>query len=142
MSDSEKGEVQRLAGGRWAPGASANPGGRPGGIGEVRKWAREVWEEHGREALLKLALHGKREEIRLRAWVEILDRAFGRAPQQLWHGGADGGALFEPAGVLAAKLTALIEGAQREALPAEPSLSAVEVPAEAEAVEAVEVVKS
>jgi hypothetical protein len=95
--------------GRWLPGKCPNPGGRPGGIAEVRRWAQGVWEEHGRDALLNLALHGKREEIRLRAWQEILDRAFGRSPQALIHTGADGGPMMlEPGGALVSKLAALL----------------------------------
>jgi hypothetical protein len=66
--------------------------------------------------LLNLALHGKREEIRLRAWQEILDRAFGRSPQQLQHVGSEGGPLaFEPAGALVARLTQLIGEGRGEA---------------------------
>ena len=30
----------RLANGQWAPGRSGNPGGRPGGVAEVRELAR------------------------------------------------------------------------------------------------------
>jgi hypothetical protein len=108
-------EVERGPHGLWLPGKSANPGGRPGGIAEVRKWAQEVWTEHGRDALLRLAMHARREEVRLKAWCEILDRAFGRAPQQLQHVGADGGPMaFEPAGALVARLTALIGEARGE----------------------------
>ena len=116
-------DVDRGDGGRWLPGRSANPGGRPGGIAEVRRWAQGVWEKHGQDALLKLALHGKREEIRLRAWQEILDRAYGRSPQQLQHVGAEGGPLaFEPQGALVARLTQLIgERGEPEALPAVPA---------------------
>jgi hypothetical protein len=113
--------ADRGDGGRWLPGKCPNPGGRPGGIAEVRRWAQGVWEEHGRDALLNLALHGKREEIRLRAWQEILDRAYGRSPQALIHTGAEGGPLaFEPAGALVARLTALIGEGRGEpaALPA------------------------
>ena len=113
-------DVPRGEGGRWLPGRCPNPGGRPGGIAEVRHWAQEVWSEHGRDALLELALHGRREEVRLKAWQEILDRAFGRAPQAVTLSGADGGPLaFEPAGALVARLAALIgERADVVTLPA------------------------
>ncbi len=116
-------EVERDTTGRWLPGRSPNPGGRPGGVREVREWARAVWDAHGREALLELALHGRREEVRLKAWSEILDRAFGRAPQAVNLTGADGGPLaFEPAGALVARLTQLIgERADAAALPGAPA---------------------
>lgn len=112
--------IQRDAQGHWLPGQSANPGGLPVGVGEVRRWAQGVWNEHGRDALLKLALHARREEVRLRAWQEILDRAYGRSPQALIHTGAEGGPLaFEPQGALIARLTELIgDRGEPDALPA------------------------
>jgi len=123
-------EVDRGPGGLWLPGKSANPGGRPSGSAEVRKWALKVWEDSGRAELERLALHARKEEVRLRALQEILDRAFGRAPQQLQHVGADGGPMMlEPAGALVQRLAALIEGAPRDALPADAPLPAGDVPA-------------
>ena len=115
--------VQRDAQGHWLPGASANPGGLPAGVGEVRKWAREIWESKGRAELERLATRARREEVRLRALEVILDRAFGRPPQQLQHTGfGDGPLAFEPAGVLVSRLTQLIgERGDPEALPAVPA---------------------
>ncbi len=115
--------AKRDALGHWLPGQSANPGGLPVGVGEVRKWARQVWEGKGRAELERLALHAKKEEVRLRALIEICDRAFGRPPQQLQHTGfGDGPLAFEPAGALVARLTQLIgERGDPDALPAVPA---------------------
>lgn len=113
--------VKRDAQGHWLPGQSANPGGLPVGVGEVRAWARQVWQEKGRAELERLALHAKKEEVRLRALIEICDRAFGRPPQQLQHTGfGDGPLMLEPGGALVSKLAALLGEAhpEPEALPA------------------------
>lgn len=113
--------VKRDAQGHWLPGQSANPGGLPVGVGEVRAWARQVWDGKGRAELERLALHANKEEVRLRALIEICDRAFGRPPQQLQHTGfGDGPLAFEPAGALVSRLTQLIgeSRGEPEALPA------------------------
>ena len=59
---------------------------------EVRKYAQEF----GREAIVMLAeLMEKSEDERTRiaAAKELLDRAYGRAPQAVEHAGKDGGAI-------------------------------------------------
>jgi len=72
----------RLVNGRWAPGRSGNPGGRPGGVAEVRELART----HTAEAigcLLKEMRHGDTSHARIAAANALLDRGWGRPTQPL-----------------------------------------------------------
>jgi hypothetical protein len=72
----------RLVNGRWAPGRSGNPGGRPGGVAEVRELART----HTAEAigcLLKEMRDGDTSHARIAAANALLDRGWGRPTQPL-----------------------------------------------------------
>src|SRR6476620_10843994 len=65
----------RLVNGRWAPGRSGNPGGRPGGVAEVRELART----HTAEAigcLLKEMRDGDTSHARIAAANALLDRGW------------------------------------------------------------------
>ena len=70
------GEV-RTEGGKFAPGKSGNPGGRPKGWAQVRDLARQHTEE-AMTGLLKLAREAESEQVRRQAWADLLDRAWGK----------------------------------------------------------------
>jgi len=72
----------RLVNGRWAPGRSGNPGGRPGGVAEVRELARTHTAE-AIECLLKEMRHGDTSHARIAAANAVLDRGWGRPTQPL-----------------------------------------------------------
>lgn len=68
--------------GRWAPGVSPNPGGRPKVIADIRDLARE----HSRtaiQALVDIAERGEHEAARVSAATALLDRGWGRPTQPL-----------------------------------------------------------
>jgi Family of unknown function (DUF5681) len=68
-----------VAGGRFQPGISGNPGGRPKEVGHVRELAREHTEEAIR-TLAAIMQDGKEPAAaRVRAAESLLDRAWGRA---------------------------------------------------------------
>src|SRR5215471_7747045 len=96
-------QVARLPGGRWAPGHSPNPGGRPRVIGEIRDLAREHTDIAVR-ALVEIAANGRSESARVAAANSLLDRGWGRplAPLEVQPPGRD--------------IVALIEDAHRRAL--------------------------
>jgi hypothetical protein len=71
-----------LANGRWAPGRSGNPGGRPGGVAEVRELARRHTVE-AIECLLKELRDGDTSHARIAAANALLDRGWGRPTQPL-----------------------------------------------------------
>lgn len=81
MSDPEnttaKGDL-RTTGGKFAPGRSGNPGGRPKAMAALR----EAAQAHGLEAvegLLQLARDdGQPGAVRKGAWDSLLDRGFGK----------------------------------------------------------------
>jgi hypothetical protein len=61
----------------WKPGESGNPGGRPKEVKELKALAREHTPEALQE-LIRLATGAKREETRLGAIRELLDRGYGK----------------------------------------------------------------
>ncbi|MDL2227088.1 hypothetical protein LJB86_05485 [Deltaproteobacteria bacterium OttesenSCG-928-M10] len=75
----KKTSIKRERQGRFAPGASPNPGGRP----RVVALVRELAQQHGEEALQKIIdlLQSDDERIVLAAAKEILDRAYGKPDQ-------------------------------------------------------------
>ena len=68
--------------GRWAPGQSGNPGGRPGGVAAVRELARNHAAE-AIECLLKEMRQGDTSHARIAAANALLDRGWGRPTQPL-----------------------------------------------------------
>ena len=74
--------------GRWLPGRSANPGGRPAGRGHVQALAAGHTEE-AIAMLARLMRAGASDDVRLRAAVALLDRAWGKPTQAVT--GEDGG---------------------------------------------------
>jgi|SRR6516164_535610 len=75
-------QVTRLPSGRWAPGRSPNPGGRPKIVADVRDLARQ----HTRtalETLVEICRHGKTESARVAAANSLLDRGWGKPPASL-----------------------------------------------------------
>jgi hypothetical protein len=75
-------QASRLANGRFAPGASPNPGGRPREIGDVRELARSHTAESV-ETLATIMRSGKSEVARITAATSLLDRGWGRPAQVL-----------------------------------------------------------
>ena len=72
----------RYANGRWAPGQSGNPGGRPAGLSEIRALARNHTTE-AIECLLKEMRKGDTSHARIAAANALLDRGWGRPTQPL-----------------------------------------------------------
>ena len=67
----------RRANGRWAPGSSPNPGGRPKVIADIRHLARQHTTT-ALQALVEIAENGEHEAARVSAASAILDRAWGK----------------------------------------------------------------
>lgn len=65
--------------GRFKPGVSGNPGGRPAGLEEIRQLA----QQHAPEAIQKLVDHmrSKDERVSISACNALLDRAYGKPVQ-------------------------------------------------------------
>lgn len=80
-----------MASGRFRPGKSGNPGGRPKDIGRVKELARG----HTEEAIATLAAIMRNDKepsaARVRAAEAMLDRAWGRPETTTNVAGADGG---------------------------------------------------
>lgn len=74
-----KSTVKREPGGRFAPGVSPNPGGRPRVVAKVR----ELAQQQGETAFQKVVdlMQSNDERIALAAAREILDRAYGKPEQ-------------------------------------------------------------
>ena len=68
--------------GRWLPGSSPNPGGRPKIIEDIRHLAREHTET-AINALVHIAEKGKQESARVAAASALLDRGWGKPTQPL-----------------------------------------------------------
>ena len=68
--------------GRWVPGASPNPGGRPAGMAEVRDLARS-YTAIAIEKLAHLVQHAKSEQACIAAASALLDRGWGRPTQPI-----------------------------------------------------------
>ena len=77
----------RRTNGRWTPGQSGNPGGRPAGLAEVRELARR-YTPAAIECLVKEMREGDTSHARIAAAKAILDRAVGK-PTQLLASDAD-----------------------------------------------------
>src|SRR5262245_57806464 len=73
--------ANRTGNGRFAPGASGNPGGRPKLPAEMR----EIFQSKGLEAaeILVKHLHASEPMVSVAAAREMLDRAYGKATQQI-----------------------------------------------------------
>jgi hypothetical protein len=68
--------------GRWLPGCSPNPGGRPKVIADIQELARQ-YTETALKTLHHIATKGKQESARVAASSALLDRAWGRPTQPL-----------------------------------------------------------
>lgn len=66
----------------WKPGQSGNPGGRPKEVGHVRDLARQHTELALR-TLIEIAARGTPDRARVAAAEALLDRAWGRPPQEI-----------------------------------------------------------
>jgi hypothetical protein len=64
--------------GRFLPGISGNPGGRPCEVGDVREMARDHTEE-AIETLVDLMRHAKSDAARGAAAQALLDRGYGKS---------------------------------------------------------------
>ena len=88
-----------MARGRFQPGKSGNPGGRPKDIGRVRELARK----HTEGALATLAAIMGDDKMpaaaRVRAAEAMLDRAWGRPETTANVAGPDGGPIYVVTGV-------------------------------------------
>ena len=73
--------------GRFAPGTTGNPGGRPKAIAEVIELARSHTEE-AVSTLAHIAKAGKSEAARIAASVALLDRGWGKPAQVITDGAA------------------------------------------------------
>jgi len=74
--------VPRREDGRWLPGASPNPGGRPKAVVDIRDLARR-YSETAVATLVSIAESGKQESARVAAASALLDRGWGRPTQPL-----------------------------------------------------------
>jgi hypothetical protein len=74
--------VARGERGKWLPGASPNPGGRPRQLADVRDLARQHTEE-AVECLVRIMRDSKSEAAQVAAANAILDRGWGKATQPL-----------------------------------------------------------
>lgn len=67
----------------WTKGQSGNPGGRPKEIGHVRELARQHTEEAIRTLAAIMTDKGAKETARVAAAEALLDRGWGKAPQEM-----------------------------------------------------------
>lgn len=83
-------EIVRDEAGRWPKGQSGNPGGRPKmdplTVSLIKKLGEKISDEKVRadlvaEELVKIALEGQTEKVRVQAIKEIWDRTAGRPKQ-------------------------------------------------------------
>jgi hypothetical protein len=78
----QKGFGCNFTNGRWAPGQSGNPGGRPGGVAEVRELAR-THTAAAIERLVQEMTNGETSHARIAAANALLDRAYGKPTQPI-----------------------------------------------------------
>lgn len=98
--------VTRGADGKWLPGSTPNPGGRPAVIRQFRELARGHAPQ-ALKAVVDILTNSTNDHVRLKAAELILDRAFGRPTVAIT--GEDGGPLkVDHRGVLLARLEQLI----------------------------------
>jgi len=83
--------LQRSKSGRFAPGQSGNPGGRPKDEHRVGELARSYTLE-AIETLVDLMRHGRDERVRGTAAQALLDRGWGKAKVEVLSN-AEGGYL-------------------------------------------------
>jgi hypothetical protein len=77
----------RSAGGKWLPGQSPNPGGRPKGVEEVQRLAREHTPA-AIKALITITGNAKAPPAaRVSAATALLDRGWGKPMQPTEHSG-------------------------------------------------------
>lgn len=74
--------VRRGERGKWLPGQSPNPGGRPKIVTDIRDLARQH-SETAVATLVNIAENGKQESARVAAAAALLDRGWGRPTQPL-----------------------------------------------------------
>ena len=74
--------AQRGAGGRWLPGQSPNPGGRPKILEHIKTLARSHTET-AVKTLVSIAEDGKQESARVAAATALLDRGWGKPTQPI-----------------------------------------------------------
>ena len=74
--------VKRGARGKWLPGASPNPGGRPKVVADIRDLARQ-YSDKAIATLVEIAERGKQENARVAASTALLDRGWGKPTQPL-----------------------------------------------------------
>jgi hypothetical protein len=75
-------DVPRCSDGRWAPGSSPNPSGRPRVVKDIRDLARQH-SQAAIKTLVDIAENGKQEAARVSAASALLDRGYGRPTQPL-----------------------------------------------------------
>jgi hypothetical protein len=83
------------ADGRFQPGRSGNPGGRPAGLAALVRAETAIGGVEGAElvAFMLSVLRGKRKaplRLRMEAAAWLADRGFGKVPVPLEHGNAGG----------------------------------------------------
>jgi Family of unknown function (DUF5681) len=86
-------QISRTALGRFPPGVSGNPRGRPKTLSGIQHLARE-YSQPALEKLVRLMQHGKPHAVQLSAAVAIIDRAWGKPVQAVEHSGPEGERLF------------------------------------------------
>jgi hypothetical protein len=69
-------EIDRVTNGKFAPGKSANPGGRPATVKEVVSLAREQTTT-AIDTLVDVAVNGRNEMARVKAAEALLNRGHG-----------------------------------------------------------------
>jgi hypothetical protein len=74
--------MAKFTNGRWAPCQSGNPGGRPGGVAEVRELARTHTAE-AIERLVKELNDGDTSHACIAAANTLLDRGYGKPMQPI-----------------------------------------------------------
>jgi len=89
--------------GRWLPGSSPNPGGRPKVVEDIRALAREH-SPVAIQTLRDIAEKGKQESARVAAAVALLDRAYGKPGQPI-----GGDAELPPIGIAGSSVATLSE---------------------------------